>query len=366
MKRMLLLVIVALSVAGLGQTQPHFFAPVSHGTQTFRGSAVANAGAIGLTCKKQDGKLMVVSVVPGGPAEKGGLKPGDSIISVDGKSAANWSDDEFADAVRKNPGDSLKLTYSRGETPSEATLTLGKITEVYPDAIKEMTFAPGLTQWISEKTGVSAYLAQNSGYPTAVTLWLEVFNKPDAPISNLDAAKFFILDGQGQQLNQFTGAQQKYVVQQWLAQNWRGGTYAAPPPPPAQRTYTIRGTENGTYTIQNMGGGMSTVTGTSNGNYTVTQQPDYTQLGASLGLALRQWKDRKQDKKLLEEANKQIAAIDESTFKENGPLLPGEVRKGAIVYWSGSSRTVSPPFKLIMFLTDPGTNAEKLVTFEFK
>ncbi|MQA96371.1 MAG: PDZ domain-containing protein [Streptosporangiales bacterium] len=67
------------------------------------------------------------SVVPGGPADKAGLRPGDVITKIDGKSVE--AADELIVEIRKHkPGDKVKLTYQRGGSTSEAELTLGSST----------------------------------------------------------------------------------------------------------------------------------------------------------------------------------------------------------------------------------------------
>lgn len=123
--------------------------------------------------------------------------------------------------------------------------------------------------------------------------------------------------------------------------------------------------ENGNYTITNLGGGMASVSGTSSSTYTVTPQPDYGQLGYSLGLAIRQYRDKKADQKLLEQAKQAIASWEGPYFKSQSPIVAGENRGGGIMYWTGSSRRPQPPYRVVLFLTDPRTQREEHVTFAF-
>jgi putative serine protease PepD len=63
-------------------------------------------------------------VLPGGPADKAGLKSGDIIVKVDGK--AITSADELIVAIRQHqPGDKIQLTVRRNGSEQTFTLTLG-------------------------------------------------------------------------------------------------------------------------------------------------------------------------------------------------------------------------------------------------
>ena len=67
--------------------------------------------------------LFVLSVDPGGPAVAAGLRPGDIITQIDGEPAVSSEQIVVATLTRK-AGDTLKLSYVRGETPATTTLTL--------------------------------------------------------------------------------------------------------------------------------------------------------------------------------------------------------------------------------------------------
>jgi putative serine protease PepD len=64
------------------------------------------------------------TILPGGPAQKAGLKPGDIITSFDGKPIAG--SDELILAIRgKAPGDKVQIGYTRGAQRTTVQLTLG-------------------------------------------------------------------------------------------------------------------------------------------------------------------------------------------------------------------------------------------------
>jgi len=67
--------------------------------------------------------VTIAHVTPNGPADKAGLKTGDTIVSVDGKSVKN-GDDLVAEISAIKPGDIAKLGYIRNGTQSTASVTV--------------------------------------------------------------------------------------------------------------------------------------------------------------------------------------------------------------------------------------------------
>jgi putative serine protease PepD len=66
----------------------------------------------------------VTSVVSGSPADKGGVKAGDVITSIDGTSISS-ADDLTARISGKKPGDKVTLDVTRGGKSTKLTVTLG-------------------------------------------------------------------------------------------------------------------------------------------------------------------------------------------------------------------------------------------------
>jgi len=69
------------------------------------------------------GGVIIAEVTPGGPAEKAGLKVGDAITAVDGKSVQN-GDELVADISSQRPGTQHTLTYFRNSKEGKATVTI--------------------------------------------------------------------------------------------------------------------------------------------------------------------------------------------------------------------------------------------------
>lgn len=73
----------------------------------------------------QDAKIL--SVVPGGPADKAGLRAGDEVLEIEGHNLKTMKPEELAAFKRLPPGSMVKVRYRRGEaSPMEAGLILVK------------------------------------------------------------------------------------------------------------------------------------------------------------------------------------------------------------------------------------------------
>jgi carboxyl-terminal processing protease len=68
---------------------------------------------VGASFEKLEEFVFISDVFESSPAQKAGLKPGDKILAVDGKSALNRSVDEVSDILKGAAGTDLELTISR-------------------------------------------------------------------------------------------------------------------------------------------------------------------------------------------------------------------------------------------------------------
>ena len=67
--------------------------------------------------------LYVAHVLPGGPAEKAGLKPGDELTTVDGVAVTGKTYEQVALMVRGEPGSVVKLGVKSEGGPREVSVT---------------------------------------------------------------------------------------------------------------------------------------------------------------------------------------------------------------------------------------------------
>lgn len=76
--------------------------------------------------------VLVQSIVPGGPSDKAGLKPGDIITTIDGRQVKD-GDDLVNEIASRRPGSSARLGYMRDGKPGDATVTIGDRDQVFKD-----------------------------------------------------------------------------------------------------------------------------------------------------------------------------------------------------------------------------------------
>jgi carboxyl-terminal processing protease len=76
-------------------------------------STSGNYAGLGLETDLRDGWLIVVAPMPGGPAERAGLQPGDRIVEILGKPAKGWTSEEASKALRGKAGTPVTLKVER-------------------------------------------------------------------------------------------------------------------------------------------------------------------------------------------------------------------------------------------------------------
>jgi carboxyl-terminal processing protease len=81
-------------------------------------------GGVGLELTDNAGLIQVVSPIDGTPASRAGMKPGDLITSVNGKSVEGLSLDDAVTAMRGAPNTTLHLIVKRQGVDNPITLTL--------------------------------------------------------------------------------------------------------------------------------------------------------------------------------------------------------------------------------------------------
>lgn len=96
--------------------------------ESFEASALGEYSGVGITFTEDfDGNYVIIEVAKDSPAEKGGLKAGDFIISADGKT---YDDMELLSCdIRGKEGTQVKIGYIRDGEANEVTLTREKIVQ---------------------------------------------------------------------------------------------------------------------------------------------------------------------------------------------------------------------------------------------
>jgi carboxyl-terminal processing protease len=69
-----------------------------------------NFVGLGIELKTEPAGLLIVSLIPDGPAAVGGIQPGERITAVDGRSVSDTSPDTLADLLRGDEGSRVEVT----------------------------------------------------------------------------------------------------------------------------------------------------------------------------------------------------------------------------------------------------------------
>ncbi len=99
--------------------------------------------------------VIVQQVQPGGPADKGGIKIDDVIVSIDGRQIKN-GDDLVADIASRRPGSTVRLGYLRDGKPMTASVVVGDRDQIFSSMLGENNAAPSDNGTSSEtKLGIT-------------------------------------------------------------------------------------------------------------------------------------------------------------------------------------------------------------------
>ncbi len=92
--------------------------------KTLKNETRGEFGGLGLRLQKVDGFITVMSPLPGTPAFKAGMMPGDRILFVDDKDVSDMKLDEAVELMRGSVGEKVKLTVSRKDEKTGEYKTL--------------------------------------------------------------------------------------------------------------------------------------------------------------------------------------------------------------------------------------------------
>jgi carboxyl-terminal processing protease len=96
-----------------------------------------NYAGLGVEVDLRDGWLIVVAPMPGGPAERAGLQPGDRIIEIGGKPTKGWTNEEASKVLRGKPGTTVTLRLERPGVSSPIDLKVQRMT-IHQSAVRRV------------------------------------------------------------------------------------------------------------------------------------------------------------------------------------------------------------------------------------
>lgn len=98
--------------------------------------------------------VIIAEVTPGGPAEAAGLKVGDALVAVDGRSIK--SGDELVNEISgRKPGEKVTLTYIRGGKEQKTTVAVADRQKLFGSRLGDDDEGPGESQPAETKLGIT-------------------------------------------------------------------------------------------------------------------------------------------------------------------------------------------------------------------
>src|SRR5499426_1258320 len=99
---------------------------------------------IGVTINQRNGRLYVLGVGQGMPAERAGLRYGDAIIEVDGHSTKDWSQSDALKYVRGERDAEVSVVVERASAPEPLTMEITRDEVPFPSVRNFFILQPGI------------------------------------------------------------------------------------------------------------------------------------------------------------------------------------------------------------------------------
>jgi carboxyl-terminal processing protease len=116
------------AVASLRDQFSHYFDPRTY--KQFEQVTNPSFSGIGVTVRpERGGGLTIESVIRGTPAAKAGLRPGDRVVAVNGRSLAGRSSDYAIGLIKGHPGTKVTLTLVRGGRRTTRRIERARVTQ---------------------------------------------------------------------------------------------------------------------------------------------------------------------------------------------------------------------------------------------
>src|SRR5581483_3562681 len=128
-------------VASLGDPYTVFLPPKEN--KGVKEELAGHFDGIGAELGVKDKKIVVIAPLKDSPAEKSGVKPGDWVLSVDGKDTGNWTLPDAVTKIRGIKGTQVKLTLLHEGASKPVDLTIVRDTIVIKSVVWKQQEATG-------------------------------------------------------------------------------------------------------------------------------------------------------------------------------------------------------------------------------
>src|ERR1051325_10630258 len=111
---------------------------------------------IGVTIAKRYDRVYILSVTPGGPSQRAGLRYGDALIAIDKQNVEDWTTEQVMHRVRGEKGEPVEITVERAGTAGLISVTLKRDEVKLPSVRNAFMIGPGGTGYIALTGGFSS------------------------------------------------------------------------------------------------------------------------------------------------------------------------------------------------------------------
>ncbi len=115
-------------LSSLNDPYTRFLNPAQYSALTEQTSG--EVSGVGLRLQKQGQELTVISVLDQSPAQRAGIRPGDKILIVDGRSSRNLTTEGASQLIRGDSGSQLSVTLRRLDGSEETLILTREIVSV--------------------------------------------------------------------------------------------------------------------------------------------------------------------------------------------------------------------------------------------
>lgn len=167
-------------------------------------STNGNYPGVGVFFAEYEGRAYALDVFEGSPAAEAGVKPGDFVVAIDGDRSQEWSAVEAINAVQREEGSSVVVTWHRSQgadetTGSEFTTTLTCSDYAEPNVSTSIRDGVGyirLTQFTQNSDSLVRAAIEELTKEGAASFVLDLRDNPGGYLTKaVDVASLFIKSG---------------------------------------------------------------------------------------------------------------------------------------------------------------------------
>ncbi len=198
-------------VASEGDPYTVFFPPEEN--SLFQTSIAGTFDGVGMEIDQKNSNIVVIAPLKGSPAEKAGIKTGDTVVSIDGKSTTNMDVDTAVNLIRGQKGTTVHLSilHPNATTPVEI------------DIVRDTIDIPTIDTEVENGTGSSTATSTASAaglQPDGIFVIRLYEFTADSPDLFRNALRQFVESGSHKLILDLRGNPGGYLEAAWDMASW--------------------------------------------------------------------------------------------------------------------------------------------------